>query len=91
MSSLSIGNLGRYQFSGGTLQVNGGGLVNQGVFDARGGTGMLTAPASSIVDFSTGTLKNTASMSLTIGPNSLLLVPAGFNPATAFGSYTTRA
>ena len=27
-------------------------------------------------------------MSLSIGPNSLLLVPAGFNPATAFGSYS---
>ena len=27
-------------------------------------------------------------MSLRIGPNSLLLVPAGFDPATVFGSYS---
>ncbi len=87
---LGVGNLGRYQFGGGTLQVAGGGLANLGVFDASGGTGVLTVAGSAIVDFSTGTLQNTASISLTIGPNSLLLVPAGFNPATAFGSYQNQ-
>ena len=90
MNYLSIGNQGRYQFSGGTLQVNGGGLANQGVFDATQSTGLLTVAGSAIVDFSQATLVNTGSMSLAIGPNSLLLVPAGFNPATAFGSYTQR-
>ena len=53
-----------------------------------GGTGVLSVPANSIVDLSAGTLQNTGSMSLSIGPNSLLLVPAGFNPAAAFGSYS---
>ena len=83
---LTIGNQGCYQFSGGTLQVNGGGLANQGAFNATGGTGLLSA-VNSIVDLSLGTLQNTPSTSLSIGPNSLLLVPAGFNPMTAFGSY----
>ena len=30
-------------------------------------------------------------MSVNIGGRSLLIVPAGFNPATGFGSYTSRA
>ena len=83
---LNIGSLGRYQFSGGTLQVNGG-LANQGVFDATGSTGVLTATGSEVVDLSQAVLVKTGSMSLSIGPDSLLLLPAGFNPANAFGSY----
>ena len=85
-SYLSIGSLGRYQFSGGTLQVSGG-LANQGVFDATGSTGVLTVAGSAIVDFSQAAFQTPAPCRLSIGPNSLLLVPAGFNPATAFGSY----
>ena len=52
-----------------------------------GGTAVLTVTGSAIIDLSQASLVNTGSMSLSIGPNSLLLVPAGFNPATAFGSY----
>ena len=95
---LNIGSLGCYKFGGGTLQVAGGGLfgvfggglVNQGVFDGMGSAGLLSVAGSAIVDFSTGTLQNTASMSLSIGPNSLLLVPAGFNPVTVFGYYVNQ-
>ena len=86
---LSIGSSGYYQFSGGTLQVNAG-LANQGVFDGTGNKGSLSA-ANSIVDLSAGTLQNVQnvkSLSVKIGSNSLLLVPTGFNPATAFGSYS---
>ncbi len=87
LNYLGIGNQGRYQFSGGTLQVNGSSLANQGVFDATGSTGVLSSTGSSIVNLSQATLENTVSMSLNIGPNSLLLVPAGFNPAITFGGY----
>ena len=90
VTDLTIGSLGRYQFGGGTLQVTGGGLANQGVFDATGSLGLLTASGNAIVDLSQATLVNTGSMSLSIGPNSLLLLPAGFNPATAFGSYSNQ-
>ena len=90
MTDLTIGSLGRYQFGGGTLQVTGGGFANQGVFDATGSLGLLTASGNAIVDLSQATLVNTGSMSLEIGPNSLLLLPAGFNPATAFGSYSNQ-
>ena len=37
---LSIGSSGRYQLSGGTLQINGG-IINAGVFDASNGPGTL--------------------------------------------------
>ena len=42
MTYLDIGNQGSYKFSGGTLQINNGGLANQGVFDATQSTGLLT-------------------------------------------------
>ena len=85
---VAIGAEGRYQFSGGTLQINaGGGLASQGAFDATGSTGVLTTAGSSIIDLSQATLVNTGSLSVAIGPNSLLLVPPGFNPATALRSY----
>ncbi len=83
---LSIGSLGRYQFSGGTLQV--GGLSNQGVFDGTGSSGLLSVTGSAFIDFSQAALVNVGSMSVSIGPNSLLLVPAGFNPATTFHTYS---
>ena len=86
---LGIGNLARYQFSSGTLQANG--FSNLGVFDATGSTGVLTVAGSSIVDFSQAMLLNTGSMSLAIGPNSLLLLPAGFDPATGLGVSATLA
>ena len=35
-SLVSIGAGDRYQLSGGTLEINGGGLVNQGTFDGGG-------------------------------------------------------
>ena len=49
---------------------------------------MLTG-ANCIVDFSQGKLQNTGSMAVNMGANSLVIVPAGFNPATGFGSYTS--
>jgi autotransporter-associated beta strand protein len=83
---LSIGSAGRYQWGGGALQVAGG-IANQGVFDGGGGTSSLCG-SSWIVDFSHGTLQNVGSMSLALGPNSLLIVPTGFNPGSLFASYS---
>ena len=84
---LGIGKLGSYQYSGGTLQVIGGGLANQGVFDAVQTAGVLTVAGSAIVNFSQAVPVNTGSMSLNIGPNSLLLLPPGYDPALAFAVY----
>jgi len=83
---LSVGSQGRYQLSGGRLQVNS--LTNQGVLDGTGGYGLLAAQSGSIVDLSQGSLDNAGSLSLTVGANSLLIVPAGFNPVTSFRSYS---
>ncbi len=88
VGALFIGNHGRYQFSGGSLQV--GGLFNQGVFDATNSAGVMTVVGSQIVDFSQSPPVNTGSMSLSVGPNSLIIWPPGFNPATAFGSYSNQ-
>ena len=84
---LAIGSSGQYRYSGGTLQITGGGLANQGVFDAGQYAGALTFTGSAIVDFSQEVPVNTGSMSLSIGANSLLLLPANYSPQTAFASY----
>ena len=83
---VSIGAGGQYQFSGGTLQASGG-IANQGVFDA--GNQPVSINAGGIVDLSSGTWKGLGDASLSMGANSLLIVPAGFNPATALANYSS--
>ena len=87
-ASLTIGNSGVYLLHGGTLQVIGD-LTNQGVLDGGNTPNVLSIVGSSIADFSQGTLVNCASTTVTAGPFSLMNFPAGFNPATAFASYST--
>ena len=88
LNFLSIGVTGRYQFSGGTLQLSA--LSNQGVLDAAAGTGTMNFTGNGIIDISAANVLNSGSMSLSVGPSFLLLVPANFNPATAFGSYSNQ-
>jgi autotransporter-associated beta strand protein len=86
---LTIGTSGRYQFTGGTLQVTRfGGLVTEGVFDASGSAGLLSVSGSAIIDFSHAVPINSGSMSLNIGPDSLLIVPPGYNLSSALGSFS---
>jgi autotransporter-associated beta strand protein len=77
---------GRYLLGGGLLQINGGLATAGGTLDCGGGSAAIQA-ANSIVDL-TGSIVNAASTSLAVGPNSLVMVPAGFNPAAAFQSYS---
>ena len=70
---LSIGSNGRYEFGGGTLQINGG-LSSQGVFAGGGGTGALSV-VNSILDFSSGTWQNCGAISATVSGASLVIVP----------------
>ena len=86
VSLLSISNSGSYTLAGGTLQVSGN-LVNQGSFS--GGSTPASLGASGILDLTSGTWQNLAATSLSMGANSLLIVPAGFNPSTGFAHYTT--
>ena len=82
---LAIGTGGCYQLSGGTLAVGNVGLVNQGLFE--GGPGTLTA--NCLVDLTAGLWGNLSRLSVNMGPNSLLIVPPGFNTATGLGSYSS--
>jgi autotransporter-associated beta strand protein len=89
LSVLSSG--GRYLLSGGTLQVSGG-LANAGVLDGGNGAGVLSIGAGSLVNFSLenfspGSIVNAGSMSVTIGPGSLVIVPTSFN-SNVFGSFS---
>ena len=83
---LNIGSSGYYRFGGGTLQTNS--LLNEGVFDATQSRGFFTVAGNSLVDLSKAVLVDTSSMTVSIGPNSLLIVPSGFNPAKSFASYS---
>jgi T5SS/PEP-CTERM-associated repeat protein len=80
---LFIGSGGRYALNGGALQV-GTGLQNLGVFD--GGNSPGTLVANCMVDLTTGTWQNLSSTTFTLGTNSLLIVPPGFDPGTMLGA-----
>jgi autotransporter-associated beta strand protein len=85
VATLSISNSGSYVLGGGTLQVSG--LANQGLF--AGGNIAAVLDGSGIVDLSGGTLQNTGKISVSMGANSLLIVPPGFSTATGFAGYST--
>ena len=41
------------------------------------------------MDLSSGTWQNLGALSVSMGANSLLIVPAGFNPSTGFARYSS--
>ncbi len=82
---LSVGSGARYLLTGGTLAVTNG---LAGTLDGGKSPATIIVAGPAIVDFSQGTILNTASTSLSIGPNSLLIIPPGMNPAALFGSYS---
>ena len=68
------------------MQVNGS-LVNQGTFS--GGSTPATLGVSYLLDLTSGTWQNLGAISVSMGTNSLLIVPAGFNTSTDFASYSS--
>ena len=82
--AVAMGSL--FKISGGTLKLTGG-EDNAGVFD--GGGGSATISANCMLDMSKGTWQNLGHTTLNMGSSSLLIVPAGINPSTFFGSYTS--
>ena len=68
------------------LQV-GSSLVNQGTFD--GGNSPASLGANCLVDLTAGTWKNLSGLSVAMGSNALLIVPAGFNMSTGLAGFTT--
>jgi len=86
VSLLSIGTGGTYLLAGGTLQVNGS-VLNQGFF--TGSSAPANLNASGILDLSSGTWQNMENISVSMSTNSLLIVPAEFNPSTDFATYNS--
>ena len=88
-SFISIGSGGRYLLSGGMLDITGnGGISNQGVIDFTNSEGTLAIGNSCIVDLSQANLTNVTAMTVSMGANSLLIVPAGFDPSANFAQYS---
>ena len=84
VSLLSIGSGGAYTLGGGVLQASG--LLSQGVF--AGGTVPAVLNGSGIWTFPAAPGRTWERSSLSIGADSLFVVPAGFNPYTAFASFS---
>jgi fibronectin-binding autotransporter adhesin len=86
---LSIGTKGQYKLTGGTLLITSG-LDNGGILDFENGPAVINAADNTIVNLArTGSmLKNTQATSLTLGANSLLIVPVGFDPKTNFANFS---
>lgn len=75
-----LGPGGRYDSFGGTLNMTGR-MVSDGTIDFHNRTTTLSLPASRLTDIS-GTLVNAANLTVNLPSSSLLVLPAGFNPAT---------
>lgn len=88
-SSLFIGKTGTYRLSGGTLQLSSD-LLCLGTIDGDNGNGVMKLSSNSIIDFSQGSIINANFMSISIGTNSLVLVPPGFDVNASFGSYISQ-
>ncbi len=84
---LSIGAGTRYQLGGGTLQLNGG-LCVQGTLDGQGSASPIIVASGSLVNLTTASIVNARSLSLSVGPGSLVILGPGMNPATTFGSFS---
>ncbi len=84
---LSIGANSSYRHSGGTLAVQAG-LELKGTLEMTGSASLLADDA--IVNLGGGTVVTDGAATLALGPNSLLVVPAGFDPQASFGSYSNQ-
>ena len=62
-------------------------LSNQGTIN--GGNSPSTLNANCLVDLTAGTWENLSGMSVNMGANSLLIVPADFNTSTGFANFST--
>jgi autotransporter-associated beta strand protein len=85
---ISVGPEARFQLDGGTLEINNGGLSSRGEIDCSNSTATLHA-TNSIVDLSRANLKNVGAMTVNMGDNSLLLLPADFDPSAKFGNFSS--
>ena len=85
--TLSNGYWGAYTYTSGTLTLQHG-WDNAGTMDFTGKTLSLNMDNSLVFFRSSGSVRNADGVSLNVGPNSLVCVDPGVNPAALFGSYT---
>jgi fibronectin-binding autotransporter adhesin len=85
-------NAGTYRISAGTLGIsNSWTLGTTGTMDFANGAAAVTVSPGAAVNLSQGSIVNSGSASLTIlGTSGFLIVPSGFNPSTAFGSFVNE-
>ena len=83
---VEIGPNGTYALRNGTLNVNGG-FENLGVLDLSNNSAVFNA-SSSLIKFAGTVLAAPGTGALNIDDHSLLMVPALFDPATYFASYS---
>ncbi len=84
---LTLGPKATYQLSGGTLFLNS--ASSSGTLDLASSSATLSA--SGITDIGAGTLVNASSAHLLLADNSLLIVPPGFDPHSAFATTSIGA
>ena len=82
-------NGGTYRMSSGTLAIGTSWtLGSSATFDFDGGNGAVTVAPDATVNLSGGSIVNAGNASLTImGSETLVILPSGFSPQVAFGSF----
>jgi hypothetical protein len=86
-SSITIGTLGQYSWTGGTLSVTSG-LTCRGTLDFGSAAHSFSAPG--VVNFGQGLIANAGLTDVTVPANSLLILPAGFSTSASFHSFTAQ-
>ena len=84
---VSVNQPGIIRLGGGTLQINRGIDLN-GSLNASGGAALIDASTEGILDFGHGTFTNTSQLSIIGSAHTLVIFPAGFNPATQLAAYS---
>jgi len=87
-SYLHVGQQGRYEFTGGSLDVYGG-LRLQGSLDLAHSSTAVNLGPNILLDLAGGNVLNAENAALTVGPDSLIVYAEGAHPADLFGSFQT--
>ena len=85
---LSIGTLGRYELSGGDLHIDRL-WRHEGEMDLLDSDVTVSVGDDSMADLRTGSILNGQNASLTVGAQSLTLLPSGFDPGNFFGTFSS--
>ncbi|KPK80581.1 MAG: hypothetical protein AMJ81_11815 [Phycisphaerae bacterium SM23_33] len=88
MGLLAIAPQGRYEYSGGTLEISEGIDLN-GEFDLLDSDRLIKAADGAVVDMQRGSFLRAQNAGLVVGQKSLTLTSPGADPNTIFGSFSS--